>query len=178
MALLDTMGLKRVPGTILPKNGHPAVHGVPDLGMAAVRMIPDNCYILAHVPSTYQLEGLRVITVFRDPRNVLVSYCRYRNAENGLNVRVHQALDDFYGSPFCMVYRGYLGWRGRSLCLRYEEIPEQVAGQGQGIYAREPRDWNTRTGKPSRWQDWWDEEAQAAWIRTGGLSLLHEAGYT
>lgn len=178
MALLDRMGLKRCPGTILPIFDYLTVSGAAHLNMAALRAIPDNVYILGHVPTRYDLQGFRVITVFRDPRNCLVSYIRHRKREEGLHVSIPEALESYWDSgPFVAVYQSYLGWRGRSLVVRYEDIPADVAGDGSGIYAGQARDWNTRTGEPSRWQDWWDAEAEAAWIAYGGLRLLVEAGY-
>lgn len=177
MALFDTMGLKRFPGTILPLFDYCYVESMPHMSMAAMRSIPDNSYILAHVPAAFQLDGFRVITVFRDPRNVLVSYCRYRKRVEGLDASIPQALADFWGQPFVEVYAGYLGWRGKAVAIRYEDIPGSVAGDGSGIYQKHERDWNTRTGSPSRWQDIWTQEDEAAWVKHGGPELLAKAGY-
>lgn len=178
MALLDRMGLKRCPGTIYPIYDYLTVSGATNLNLAALRAVPDNVYTMAHVPARYELAGFRVITIFRDPRNCLVSYIRHRKREEGLDVTIPEALENYWDSgPFVAVYKSYLGWRGRSFVVRYEDLPADVAGDGSGIYAGHGRDWNTRTGVPSRWQDAWDEDAHAAWIRHGGLKLLADAGY-
>jgi Sulfotransferase domain len=177
MALLDTMGLKRAPGTLLPLFDYCYVEGMPYMTLAALRAIPDNSFMLAHVPASHTLTGLRVITIFRDPRNVLVSYCRHRKRVEGIDVSIPQAISDFWGTPFVRLYESFLGWRGRSVVVRFEDLPGSVVGSGDGIYARHETDWNTRTGSPSRWQDTWDEKAEAAWLAAGGNELLVEAGY-
>lgn len=176
MALLDTMGLKRCPGTILPLGEGLCVRGVPVFSTVALQSVPDNVYILAHVPSRYSLKGFRVITVIRDPRAVLVSYCRHRRREDDLDVSIAQAIQDFWGAPFAETYTGYLGWHGRCVWLRYEDLDPNTIGEGKGIYPA-GTDFNTRTGSPSRWQDWWDDEAEAAWVAHGGPALLADAGY-
>lgn len=176
MALLDTMGLKRHPGTMLIDDGRLVVQGAYWRDLGPLGLVPDNSYILAHVPASFKLFGFRVITVFRDPRNVLVSYCRHRKREDGLHVTIPQALEDFWGQPFVEAYAGYLGWNGRCVSLRYEGLDPRTIGSGQGIYPQ-GKDWNTRTGSPSRWQEWWSGEAEAAWVAHGGPALLLEAGY-
>jgi hypothetical protein len=178
-ALLDTLGLKRCPGTILPLGDQLYVSGSPLMSIDALRTLPDNCYILAHAPARYSLDGFRAITIKRDPRNVLVSYCRHRKREGSkLEFTIPSALTDFWGAPFVSTYRSYLGWAGRSIIIRYEDMPASVIGDGSGIYERHNKDWNTRTGKPSRWQDVWNEQAEAAWVRHGGPELAAQAGYS
>lgn len=177
MALLDTMGLKRVPGTILPLGDGLHVSSIPTMSIAALSHVPDNCYILAHAPAAFDLTGFRILTIFRDPRNVLVSYCRHRRREDGMIYGIPQALKDFWGCAFVEVYRSYLGWRGRSAVLRYEDLPPHVTGDGMGIYQHHDRDWNTRTGSPSAWGDVWDDACEHAWVAHGGPALLEETGY-
>lgn len=178
MALLDTMGLKRCPGTILGTTSDQLVHiAGAKLNLAAARLIPDNVYILGHVCAAHSLAGFRVITIFRDPRNCLVSYLRHRKREDGLDVSIAEALDSYWGSPFVEVYAGFLGWRGHSVVCRYEDLDPATCGEGAGIYQAPQKDWNTRTGAPSRWQDVWDEEAEAAWLAHEGPALLKAAGY-
>lgn len=179
MALLDTMGLKRCPGTILCDNGIGIkITGAPWLNVTAAMQIPDNCYILGHVPSRFKLERFKVITVFRDPRNVLVSYCRHRKRTEGLDVTIPQAIGDFWGAPFVDVYSSFLGWKGRSVVVRYEDLPSSVVGNGSGIYQQHSKDWNTRTGSPSKWQEVWTEEDEAAWVKIKGQDLVESAGYS
>lgn len=179
MALLDTMGLKRCPGTILPMGDGLYVDVCPVFSLSAARLMPDNCYILAHVPARYQLDGFRIITVIRDPRNVLVSYVRHRNRVDGVKVTIQQALANFWDwGPFVELYRSFLGWIGRSIIIRYEDMPAKMIGNGSGIYRDHHKDWNTRTGKPSKWYGYWNDEVEAAWQKHDGPRLLSQAGYT
>lgn len=170
MAWLSRMGLARVPGTILP------THIVGGSSLPELRKYPDSDFILAHVPAGYDLSGFVVATVFRDPRNVLVSYRRHRERE-GVAVSLCEALEDFWGAPFVPLYRDFLGWRGRSIAFRYEDMPPEQVGDGAGIYAEHDRDWNTRTGSPSDWPNVWDAETDKAWVAAGGPQLLADAGY-
>jgi hypothetical protein len=178
MALLDTMGLKRYPGTLQTTSDFCYVEDMPMGTIDVIRSAPDNCYILGHVADSHAhfLHGFRVITVFRDPRNVLMSYCRHQK-RNGIDVTIRQALEDFWDFPFIEVYRSYLGWFGKSMVVRYEAMPDFVVGNGNGIYQGHEQDWNTRTGSPSSWQEVWTEEDEAVWIEYGGPKLLVEAGY-
>lgn len=173
------MGLRRVPGTILPMGDDAVyVNGLPVLSVDAARAIPDNCYLVGHVPAKYDLTGFRLIMVLRDPRNCLVSYIRHRKREDGLRVTVQQALDNYWDQgPFVEVYRSFLGWIGRAIVIRYEDMPPSQIGDGSGIYRDHDRDWNTRTGTPSQWSDIWTDKIEAAWQRHGGPQLLVQAGY-
>jgi hypothetical protein len=173
------MGLKRCPGTILGCHSQPLhISGINYLPLEAARCMPDNVFILGHVSAAHELDGFRVVTIKRDPRNVLVSYCRHRKRVDGLDVSIPMALADFWGAPFVATYAGFLGWDGRSIVMRYEDMPSSVTGDGARIYEGQPKDWNTRTGSPSRWQELWDDHAEAAWQSHGGPELLEAAGYS
>lgn len=179
MALLDTMGLKRCPGTILPMGDGIYVDGLPQMSAEALKAIPDNVYILAHVSARYDLSGFRVITVIRDPRACLISYIRHREREDGLRITVQQALESYWDwGPFVPLYQSFLGWIGRSIVMRYEDMPASMIGDGTGIYRGQQRDWNTRTGNPSQWFHVWTDEIEAVWQQHGGPALLYAAGYS
>lgn len=180
MAWVSRFGLRKLRG-LLTVNADWRLHVKDGDGLTIdrLRQLPDSIFIHAHVPAQYagDLQGFAVITVFRDPRNVLVSYCRYRKQVDGLDVTIPQALADFWGWPFVECYRAYLGWRGKSVVLHYENIPPSQTGDGASLYAGEPLDWNTRTGAPSQWSQHWDAEAERRWIEHGGPELLNLAGY-
>lgn len=183
MAWLQRMGLNRLPGIIeawhadrtiaLRETG--ADSEVVTLGKA--RQLDDRIFCHAHVHAGHRLDGFRVVTIFRDPRNVLVSYVRHQERVRGERITLQDALRSFCGRPFVEVYRGFLGWRGRSLCLRYEDFPPGFCGNGAGLYAHADRDHNTRTGSPSNWLDWWTEEMDLDWQAAGGPGLVEDAGY-
>lgn len=188
MAWLDSMGLKRHPGVLQVrdvKDGYG--YGITYNGDRSVDLlldVPHNVYMHGHIPfseaAVDSLDGAMVITMFRDPRNVLVSYARYRSTEGPRNWTVKNAVQDFWGEPFVPRYRSYLGWRGNGLCIRFEDTTG--VGDGAGIYAGRRPAWdkvshNTRTGAPSDWSEWWTPETQEVWERAGGPGLLEEAGY-
>jgi hypothetical protein len=179
MALLSGMGLMRVPGTIEGCGFGLRVVGNHGVNLSAPRMIPDNVFILGHIVSHHaeRLEGFKVITVFRDPRNCLISYCRHRKRVDGLEVSTAEALASYWGTPFVPLYRAFLRWRSLSVVLRYEELPAAMIGDGEAIYTAAERHWNTRTGSPSDWTEDWGQGDHRAWREAGGPELLHEAGY-
>jgi hypothetical protein len=108
-----------------------------------------------------------VVNVIREPRNVLVSYCRHRLAKDNLRLSLAEALRDYWGwGCFVEFYRLFLGWRGRATILRYEDLAECS-----------PLLDGTATGSPSRWQDVWDRAAEQEWRNRGGPRLLRDAGY-
>lgn len=180
-ALLDRMGLKRIPGTILAATPEqrPHIAGVEAIQLDALMMFPDNCYMLAHVCDYYAgaLGGAPTLLVIRDPRNTLISYQRHRARVDNLNLSTESALENFWGAPFVPTYRGYLGWRGKAAVLRYEDLPHHVVGDGHGIYCRHDRHHNTRTGFPSDYAEYWQGADYRAWRDAGGSELVAEAGY-
>lgn len=180
-AFLDRVGAKRCPGTLLgcTKDQELHVSGAPWATMELLRLTPDNCYVIGHVAACHAeaLAGVPVVTVLRDPRNMLISYRRHRKRVDGLDLSTAKALEDYWGAPFYEVYRGFLGWHGKAAIVRYEDIPASVAGDGSGIYCRHDAHHNTRTGRPSNWVDDWGQEDHRAWRAAGGPALAAEAGY-
>jgi hypothetical protein len=182
MAWLSRMGLKRCPGVIAPDDGRLKVHGSGGLSVHTLSIVPDNTFIQAHVPASWALKRFSVVTIFRDPRNVLVSYVRHRLRWSGIELTLAGALGDFWGLSFVESYQSYLGWHGRSIVLRYEDLAADHVGEGSDIYAPDRPAWdqwigNTRTGSPSDWREHWDDEAEEAWRKAGGPELLVRAGY-
>lgn len=182
MAWLSRMGLKRCPGVIAPEDGRLKVHGSGGLSVHTLSVVPDNTFIQAHVPAELPLKGFSVVTVFRDPRNVLVSYVRHRARWSGAEITLAEAISDFWGAPFVDVYDSYLGWHGRCVAMKYESLAPDHVGDGSEIYAPDRPQWdkwigNTRTGSPSDWRARWDDAAEEAWREAGGPALLARAGY-
>lgn len=185
MAWFHTMGLKREPGIVEAWHEHRELEyrkteaEKPGRGIEQLRDLDHHRFCHAHVHARAQLPaGFMVVTIFRDPRNVLVSYARHQQRVHGNRISLVEALHDFLGRPFMEVYRGFLPWRrGRSLCLRYEDFPAGFAGDGAGLYRHAKRDHNTWTGEPSNWREVWDYEIDHAWRNAGGWFLVRDAGY-
>jgi hypothetical protein len=180
-AFLNRVGARRCPGTLLgcTKDQDLHVSGAPWATMDLLRLVPDSCYLIGHVAACHAqaLEGLPVVTMMRDPRNMLISYRRHRKRVDGVEVSTAEALEDYWGAPFAEVYRGFLAWRGLAAIVRYEDVPAAVAGDGSGIYCRHDAGHNTRTGQPSDWVEEWRAEDHRAWRAAGGPELLEAAGY-
>lgn len=184
MAWLSKMGLKRCPGVLhIDGAGELGVNGN-HLDVGTLAAVPDSVFIQGHVPATFDLRGFSVVTILRDPRNVLVSYVRHRAEPWGGDRKftLDEAMDDFWGKPFVETYEGFLGWQGRSVVLRYENLAPEAIGAGCDIYDANRPEWdrwigNTRTGSPSDWREHWTEEAEGAWQARGGVELVDRAGY-
>jgi hypothetical protein len=134
-------------------------------------------YIAGHIPATENLSDFLVFTIFRDPRNVLTSYCRSRLKIDNLYLTISDALKDFWGHEFVPYYQSFLGWRepGRCIVLRYEDLPLHQMGDGSTLYSDQK--WNTYTGSPSNWEVMWSDADCDAFDRAGGRELVEEAGY-
>lgn len=177
MAMLAKEGGKRVPGLMdglhdrrpLKLRGTPSDPSPVTWGRAL--SLDDGYFLHAHVRSAHarELPGFRVITIFRDPRNVLVSYMRWK----GLGAEA--VLRHFLGRPFVEVYRGFLGWGRHGEWLRYEDIGIVAGPPG---YENAERANSTWTGAPSDWRDYWTDRVARAWRAAGGDDLVAEAGYS
>lgn len=201
MALLAMQGGKRVPGILdgfrgprallMPTGAWPAV---PTLEQATA--LPHDHFLHGHVPADVEVPpSVKVVTVLRHPRNVLVSYSR-RFAFNRMILKwiarrrrgMHTALgspptlqeilaNGFVDRPFVEVYRRFLGWRGRGLVVRYEDIPRDFTAGAPDLYAGAAEDHNTLTSEPTDWREVWTPDIDASWRAAGGYELEQDAGY-
>ena len=182
-AFFDRVGSRRQPGTVLGTTPAQSVHvsGANGVTLDALRMVPDNVYMIAHVCAAHAgvLTGFQIISVVRDPRDCLTSYCRHRRRVDGLDLTIADALEDYWGGgEFVPLYRGFLGWRDEeAMILRYENMHPAVVGNGSGIYCVHDAEHHTRTGSPSNWVDDWSAADHRAFRAAGGRALLEEAGY-
>lgn len=166
-----------------PKTGcHALKKGVELLGAAPVDLIHEPAGTLA------SLDAPMVVS-FRDPRNVLISRCRWdqRPLASGSLINL---LRDCDGEPFVTGYRRYLPWLEdeRVRCMPYEALTGSDAGLRlvalylgipylEDAFVNLPGLTMTWTGKPSVWQDHWTEQLSKEWKLYGGDDLEHELGY-
>lgn len=146
--------------------------------MERARMLPGNYFLHAHAHARAPVEWARVVTMMRDPRNVLVSYVRHKGDWPDSPESLIQAMKNFRGYPFQEVYRGFVGWRRKGLVIRYEDMPPGFAPANPRLYEGSAQDNDTWTGQPSDWREWWTERVDRVWRGIGGPELLAEAGYT
>lgn len=181
MELLASMGVERAPGIVNHDNGVVGVFATPadpnPVSMDEVRTPGPPRFIHAHVPAgDWDLGAARVIAVLRDPRNVLVSWTRWRNRDTVTEAALLDALDWFYDTgPFVEVYRSFLGWRGRALVVRYEDVPRDFSRVD--LYEEAEQDRSTWMSSPSDWRACWTTRVDEAFREAGGLEMLVEAGY-
>jgi hypothetical protein len=172
MSMLSKMGLSRV---------CPTVYSAAQA--RSFDALDHTHYVAGHIPAPLSslgeeaLSGFLVFTIFRDPRNVLTSYCRFRKKIDDLDLSIANSLKDFWGHEFVPYYRSFLGWRepGRCIVLRYEDLPLHQMGDGSTLYSDQK--WNTYTGSPSNWEVMWSDADCDAFDRAGGRELVEEAGY-
>ena len=159
---------------------------------------PDGWYFChKHLPHERKREakGLPVITIFRHPRDTLISRTRYFKERDP----IAHLRGDPEGITFANQYRQWVGWitdGGASFCVLFEQFAlhdhEALLNLCQYVDIEPPRDpeaffyqvencntiWNpTRTGSHSRWQSHWNSQLDAAWELYGGKQLEEELGY-
>lgn len=180
MAFLASLGLKRITGLLDGRHAK-GLRLVPEydtdqdpMRIWEARAMSDEWFVHGHMPAQ-DVTGWRVITIFRDPRNVLLSWCRHQLRVKGRETSPLEALEACQNNvPFVDYYRSFLGWRGRCLCLRYEDFPPGPEPYG----VRTPEISDSWTGEQRvDWREEWDWDLKLAWRRAGGDLLLEEAGY-
>lgn len=165
MAHLHNMGLRRHPGIVeCWYDGRPTRYRDPESQTKHLKLDYSikSSFVHSHVHSGVQYNNkYQIITVFRDPRNVLISYMReYENRD---------PFHDFYGQKFVSVYNGFLGWRDKGPCVRFEDMAPAAPNLLPGSA--------TWSGLLTNWEEYWNSELNAAWKKAGGNVLLRKSGY-
>lgn len=184
MSLIAMTGASRLAGVLdgRPANGPKLVvrptKADPCVDSLKVNLAkPHGHYIHGHVPVHHWLDltKAKVITIVRDPRNVLTSYLRAKKADlNPHNLKL--ALNDFYGEPFYSLYLSFLGWKNFGAIVRFENIPRDFAPPDP-VYREAKRDHSTKTQHAMDWSEWWCPETERLWNDAKGPALLKAAGY-
>lgn len=166
MAHLEAKGLRRYPGII---KGRDKGIDLRHLG-GWDEPIEGYDFVHGHVPTKARkaAEGFDIVTIFRDPRNVLASYARAFKAKWGGRPNFIAAMDDFFGRPFAAVAAEYVEWPKFSEIVRYEDLQPPVSA------TRLSQTW---TGSPSHWREWWTPEIDAAWHKRDGSEIVTKFGY-
>lgn len=114
----------------------------------------------AHIPAKHARRiPHRVVTIFRHPRDVLMSYCR------AFEVSALEALASYLsGRPFVELYEAFLPWRQHGVTVYFEQLAKTCRS-------------STYSGRRSYWQDQWTDEIEQAWRSAGGPRLEQALGY-
>lgn len=180
MRILVADGLEKVPGLLegrsknIGMNTNP-VHGG-KITLEHIKHTSNKYFIHGHVKAKFAefvVQRLRctVHHVIRDPRNVLISYSRYRNKTPEIMLTKR-----WYG-PFVQFCRGFVGWEQYATIYKYEDIWGHAAYLPGNLYVGAKNDLDTWTGAPSDWREWWTDEIDKIWCDQGGPELVRELGY-
>jgi hypothetical protein len=149
-----------------------------------------------------QMKGLPFITIFRNPRNVLVSHCRYfkssKQPQKGVNIRnmLYYMNGGENKKNFVELYREYMPWFDDPdcLCVHFETllnlcslrkickfidipIPEDLTKFQTKVFEDRSVHNPTFSGEWSKWKDVWTPTLEKEWIKLGGLELEDQLYY-
>lgn len=175
MRLLQASGGDRLPGLLdgmrdgLRLRGTAAYPNVPALDMALAQS--HSRFIHGHVPTAHhgRLRGALIVTVRRHPREIAVSYARWKTDGD-----VAAAIRTYCGRSLPTVVGAFLG---SEITVQYEDIAAAASLAPGGLYRGATEDHDTWTGAPSNWRDWWTDEAEVAWIAARGPELEEAGGW-
>lgn len=190
MALLHLEGRRRVPGILYRLETEDrlvlraTVADREPMALEAALALDDGWYVHAHVCDDAWLAGqARVITMLRDPRDILVSYRRWHdpNRPNADRLPAGDAglvasIGAYFNRPLVRVVRGFLGWRALAETRRFTELPLQRTA-GVSVYAGCGHDPSSETDRHSDWREHWTPAVHDAWAAAGGPALVREMGY-
>ena len=177
MRLLATRGLTRLPG--IGRGYEPGHRMKIDKTKADPEPISwplqgntDRFFLHGHVVAGVDVRGADVVTIIRDPRNVLLSYMRDQKVD------AWKALDDFCGHQFVPLYRRFLKWReGGAIVLRYEEIDPAWLDETIDLYPNSQYSPDTYRMAHVDWRVDSAADINNAWRYFDGPQLVADAGY-
>lgn len=166
----------------------------------------DDRVLSGHFADSVDLPGHRVAFIYRNPRNVLVSYARWHAVNSDWTNKTRSqpaeaAVRKHFGSNWFVnimnMHRVFHGWLEKAdVAVRFEDFqdwPEEVGhriSDALDIPFCDPREvmcenapWvssayqGTWSGKHSDWREWWDNELEALWHRHGGPEIEESYGY-
>lgn len=183
LSLVSLTNSTRVKGLLEGREGHGKLRIRPTSADPRTSTIedalnlPHSYYVHAHVSAVWapMLKKAKVITIIRHPKNTITSALRARSKPLNSDSLL-KAMQSYYGHPFVETYRSFLGWRGNSVIVRFEDIPIDFASS-ENVYCDSIKDNSTFSGAHSDWRSWWNQSCEEVWRKFGGHKLLKEAGY-
>lgn len=169
----------------IPKSGtHALLKAVELLGVTAGQIVLD------HIPyNTQFLDNIdKHLYIIRHPRNVLISYCRWKHqpVTGGMLIGF---MHDFMGKTFTTYCQDFIPWLTdqNAFVVKYEDLMmndaviRSIADHLNIIYLEDafpnlPGLTPTWTGNPSDWTTIWNPEIDAEW-QLQCQSVQEEMGY-
>lgn len=202
MSYSRALNKKQVGGTLIKRTPSHRLQCTSRSPLKDVLAHNKDYFIHAHTAYTAPLskrilsEGHKMLHIIRHPKNVAVSWMRHRNKQNSSVLLTQKTLaqlieNKMFGMSVVKYYSGFLKWleQPHVLTVRFEDVFEKKDLVAHKIFTyldhkAEHLDFSsiygegaTYTGKWSDWQEWWSEEIDAVWQKTGGLDLEKRLGY-
>lgn len=173
----------------IPKSGN-------NVAERACRLLGLNPSNHRHTANYHLAKSSKVVYVYRNPRNVLISALRYRNHQRRGDEDVitqDKLIDvfyDFFNSSLSSVYMAYMPWMHSSACVvRFEDliasktemdriadymlVKHSTDDTFKRLYGESP----TWTGKLSEWQNHWGSAIDHIWNMEGMTKIEKQLGY-
>lgn len=173
----------------IPKSGN-------NLAEKACKLLNLDPVGYRHTANYHLADSNKIIYVYRNPRNVLISALRYRNHQRRGDediITQDKLIDvfyDFFNSSLSSVYRAYAPWMESKACIvKFEDLLKSkdemnkiatfmnvnlcTDKQFKQLYGESP----TWSGKLSKWEPVWGEEIDRIWNEEGMVEIEKGLGY-
>ena len=181
----------KVIANAVPKSGtHALLKAIELLGVPQAKETFGEGVMLTHLEATETIpDEVKVVTVFRNPRNCLVSMCRFQGRPIAAGfligiIRAYMVRDKSMRAYF----EAFLPWMEQSHCIRYESLCDSDETlRGVAAFLGVPylddafpnllggtMSW---TGKPSDWRAHWNDSIQRVWEEEGMDEIEKVLGY-
>lgn len=185
-----SLGRKQVGGTVVKRLPEKEIIMKGERNLDFVFSRDNNFYVHAHIAYSNQLELAMArhkhLHIYRDPREIAVSWMRHRVKQNSDLTASKELLIDLISSGMFGVsvpdfYLGFAGWfdQKRIMLLEFSELVSRRQDltvidkylnvpTGTLNYDDILGNSSTYTGSYSVWQDWWDDEVEQVWLDSQG----------
>lgn len=170
----------------IPKSGNNLAH-------KACQMLGIPVEHYRHTANWHLADEHKIVYIYRNPRNVLVSCVKYTNdqvrgrTKEITEERLIDTFFDFFNCSLSAVERAYLPWMDSNVCkVEFEDLAFGTKGFNQiadyyGVERREPiglyGSSPTWSGGLSDWEKHWGEKIEHIWIEEGMPEIEKKLGY-
>ncbi|MCK8137771.1 hypothetical protein [Pseudoalteromonas sp. 2CM28B] len=185
-------GFEQVGGTLIKRKPNAKMMMKGSMSLEKVLACSNSFYVHSHIAYSQEalktLEGNKHLFIYRDARNLALSWLRHRNREDStIAVSTKNLIKLIKGGMFGVsipdFYSGFINWIAdpKTFVISFEEITsgnysfskletflEVPAGSiDNSIFANS----STKNKVHSNWKDLWSDDVEAAWVEAGGISL-------